>query len=55
MNQKFYSIPELSKAYSIEYRTIWNWIKKNQLKAYKVNEEIRIDKKDFKKLITIVN
>ncbi len=51
MKKEYYTIPELSQIYNLGYRTIWNYIQDNDLKAIKIKDEIRVSKKEFAKLI----
>ncbi len=52
MNQKeFYLVEELAEKLRVSNMTIYRYIKKGKVKAYKIGKEFRIDKKEFEKFL----
>jgi hypothetical protein len=48
---KYFSIAEICHKYNLKYRSVWNWIQANQLKAIKVNGRIRVSRVALLRLI----
>jgi len=47
MEDKFYSINEVSKKLQVAYLTVYRWIKMGKLTAYKLEKQYRVAEKDF--------
>jgi len=53
MNKKeFYTTRELADKLRVNIMTIYRYIKKGKLKAYKIGKEFRIDRKEFDKFLS---
>lgn len=50
--KEFYKAEDLAKLLEVNIMTIYRYIKAGRLKAYKIGREFRIDKIEFKKLLT---
>ena len=48
---QYYSIEEVSKILKVAYLTVYRWIQKDKLKAYKVGKQYRIKKVDLNGII----
>jgi len=56
MENKYYSIKEISKLLKVSYLTIFRLVKENKIVAYKVGKQYRIKESDFNNyLLTIKN
>ncbi|PIR37291.1 MAG: DNA-binding protein [Candidatus Zambryskibacteria bacterium CG10_big_fil_rev_8_21_14_0_10_42_12] len=56
-NQKekeFYLVEELAKKIRVSNMTIYRYIKKGKVKAYKIGKEFRIEKGEFNKFLNKV-
>jgi excisionase family DNA binding protein len=52
MNKKpYYTARELADSLSVNIMTIYRYINKKRLKAYKIGKEFRIEKADFNRFI----
>lgn len=47
IEEKYYTIKEVSELLKVAYLTVYRWIKAGKLPAYKVEKQYRIEKKDF--------
>lgn len=45
--QEFYLVEELAQALRVSNMTIYRYIKKGKIKAYKIGKEFRIGKQEF--------
>ena len=52
--KKFYLVEELAKKLRVSNMTIYRYIKKGRVKAYKIGKEFRIDKGEFDKFLNKV-
>jgi len=50
-NKKFYTAQELADILGYNIMTIYRYIDKGKLKAYKIGKEFRIDKKEYQKFL----
>lgn len=44
---KFYTCDEIAEMFSVKSITVWDWIRKGKLKAYKIGKMYRIDQKQI--------
>lgn len=52
MEEKFYSIQEVSKLFKVTYLTVYRWIQAGQLKAYRVGKQYRIAEAELKEFMS---
>jgi len=52
--KEFYLVEELAKKLRVSNMTIYRYIKKGRVKAYKIGKEFRIDKGEFDKFLNKV-
>ena len=50
-NKEFYTAKELAEKLAVNVMTIYRYIDKGKLKAYKIGKEFRIDKAEFDKFL----
>lgn len=50
---QFYSIEEVAKLLKVAYLTVYRWIQKEKLTAYKVGKQYRIKNEDLNSFIKI--
>ena len=50
-SKEFYTARELADKLRVNIMTIYRYIDKGKLKAYKIGKEFRIDKREFEKLL----
>ncbi|MCX6759101.1 MAG: helix-turn-helix domain-containing protein [Candidatus Nealsonbacteria bacterium] len=50
----FYTTQELANKLRVNIMTIYRYIKRGKLKAYKIGKEFRIDKEEFNKFLNKV-
>jgi len=53
-DKKFYTAQELADNLGYNIMTIYRYIKRGKLKAYKTGKEFRIDKKEFNNFLNSV-
>lgn len=51
MNKEFYTAKELAEKLSVNVMTIYRYIDRGKLKAYKIGKEFRIEKSEFNKFM----
>lgn len=44
---KFYSCAEVAARYSVQVITVWDWIRKKKLPAFKLGREYRVSEDDL--------
>lgn len=44
---KFYTCDEIAEMFSVKSITVWDWIRKGKLKAYKIGKMYRVDEKQL--------
>lgn len=47
MQENFLTLQDISRTLKVAYLTVYRWIKKGKLNAYKVEKQYRISKTDF--------
>lgn len=47
IDEKYYSIYEISNLLKVAYLTVYRWIQADKLKAYKAGKQYRIKKSDL--------
>lgn len=47
MNEKYYSIKEISELLNVAYLTVYRWVKAGRIKCYKIEKQYRISKTDL--------
>lgn len=52
--QKFYLVGELADALRVSHMTIYRYIKKDKIRAYKIGKEFRIGKDEFQNFLSKV-
>ncbi len=52
--EKFYTAKELADILKLNVMTIYRYIEKGKIKAYKIGKEFRIDKEEFNKFLNKV-
>lgn len=40
--EKLYTCADLAERYGVKIITVWDWIRKNRIKAFKIGKEYRI-------------
>jgi excisionase family DNA binding protein len=50
--KQFYTMHEIANMLSVEYNTVWRWIKAGKLESVKLNSIVRVSKKAFDKFIS---
>jgi len=53
-NKEFYKAEELAEKLRVNIMTIYRYIDKERLRAYKIGKEYRIDKKEFDRFLNSV-
>ena len=53
-NKEFYKAEELAEKLRVNIMTIYRYIDKKRLRAYKIGKEYRIDKKEFDRFLNSV-
>ena len=48
--ERFLSVKEVSKIFSLSTRTIWRWIERGDLNAIKVGKSVRISTNEVERL-----
>ena len=51
---EFYKASDLAKKLKVNIMTIYRYIDKGKIKAYKIGKEYRIDKKEFERFLNSV-
>jgi excisionase family DNA binding protein len=51
LDKEFYTVPELEKLAKVARPTVYAWIQRGWLKAYKVGGRQRINKEEFEKFL----
>lgn len=46
--EKLYSVQELCQRYGVKDFTVWDWIRKGKLKAFKVGKSFKVSESDLK-------
>lgn len=54
-NEQYYTIKELAKMLKVAYLTVYRWIQKGKLVAYKAGKQYRIKNSDLKVFINFKN
>jgi putative molybdopterin biosynthesis protein len=49
--KEFYTAQELAEKLRVNIMTIYRYIKKGKVKAYKIGKEFRIDEKEYNKFL----
>lgn len=49
--QEYYTVKELAEKLRVSHMTIYRYIKRGKLKAYKIGKEFRIDKEEFQRFL----
>lgn len=52
--QEFYLVVELANALRVSHMTIYRYIKKGKIRAYKIGKEFRIGKREFNNFLNKV-
>jgi len=52
--KEFYTAQELAEKLRVNIMTIYRYIKKGKVKAYKIGKEFRIDEKEYNKFLNKV-
>jgi excisionase family DNA binding protein len=52
--QEFYLVGELANALRVSHMTIYRYIKKGKIQAYKIGKEFRIGKREFNSFLNKV-
>lgn len=50
-NKEFYLVEELAEKLRVSNMTIYRYIKRGKIKAYKIGKEFRIDREEFNKFL----
>ncbi len=45
---KMYSCEEVAELYNVKIITVWDWVRKKKLPAFKIGREYRIKEEDLK-------
>jgi excisionase family DNA binding protein len=50
--KQFYTMHEIANMLSVEYNTVWRWIKAGKLESVKLNSIVRVSKEAFEKFVS---
>ena len=50
---KFYTCDEIAEMFSVKLITVWDWIRKGKLKAYKIGKMYRIDQNQIDEFVSL--
>ncbi len=51
MDDKYYTLQEVAEIFKVAYLTVYRWVTKGKLEAYKVGKKYMIKESDIQKLL----